>query len=188
LMNLSRTTSANSALDDRALGFELDALELIEMPICSTPKHRNRYVPAATLPQQLAEIKILLDALRLLPIARPLKKGMLDWALWQVTFATGNTQKEFLGRWRSESVIRQVGLKTERDHVYQRKTLLEGLFSSSPDLDGIIARAQCCVVVTADEHRSLSRIDGGEKYRIAGITVYDMLYETKVVPELEWRA
>jgi hypothetical protein len=40
--------------------------------------------------------------------------------------------------------------------------------------------------VTADEHRRLSRIDGGEKYSLAGMAVYDMLSETKVVPELEW--
>ena len=156
------------------------------MPYCSGLEHRNRYVPAATLQQQLADIRIVLDALRCLPIARPLKKGMLDWALWQITFATGNTQRKFLGRWRSEIVIRQVGLKIERDHVYQRKTLLEELLGPSPDLERIVARAQCCVVVTADEHRSLRLIDGGEKYRVAGITVYDMLDETKVTLEQLW--
>lgn len=158
------------------------------MPFCSGVEHRNRYVPPANLLQQLAEIKSVLDALRRLPIAGPLKKGMLNSALWQVTYATGNTQTKFLGRWRSESVICRIGLKIERDHVYQRKTLLEELLGPSSDLDRIIARAQCCVVVTADEHRSLSPIDGGEKYRVAGITVYDMLYGTKVVPELEWGA
>ena len=112
---------------------------------------------------------------------------MLDWALWQVAFATGNTQKKFLGRYRSESVIRQIGLKIQRDHVYQRKTLLQELLGPSPDLERIILQAQCCVVVTVDEHNRLSKIDGGEKYRIAGITVYDMLDETTVLPETEWR-
>ena len=156
------------------------------MPFCSGPEHRNRYVSPATLEQQLAEIRIVLDALRRLPVARPLKKEMLDWALWQITFATGNTQRKFLGRWRSESVIRQIGLKIERDHVYQRKTLLEELLGPSPDLERIVARAQQCVVVTADEHRALRLVDGGEKYRLAGIAVYDMFDETKIVPELKW--
>src|SRR5258708_3462133 len=145
------------------------------MPFLSTPEHCKQYVPPATIPQQLAEIKAVLDALRRLPIAKPLKKSMLDWALWQVTFATGNTQKKFLGRWRTERVIREVGLKIERDHVYQRKTLLEELLGPSPDLDRIIAQAQSCMVLTADEHKTLNRIDGGEKYRRAGIIVYDML-------------
>jgi hypothetical protein len=84
-------------------------------------------------------------------------------------------------------VIRQTGLKIQRDHVYQRKTLLQELLGPSPDLERIIGRAQCCVVVTADEHNRLSRTDGGEKYRIAGIAVYDMLDETTVVPEVEWK-
>jgi hypothetical protein len=157
------------------------------MPFYSGAEHRKRYVPPAALQQQLADIRTVLDELRVLTIAKPLKQSMLDWALWQVAFATGNTQKKFLGRYRSESVIRQIGLKIQRDHVYQRKTLLQELLGPSPDLERIILQAQCCVVVTVDEHNRLSKIDGGEKYRIAGITVYDMLDETTVLPETEWR-
>ena len=93
---------------------------------------------------------------------------MLDWALWQVAFATSNSQRKFLGRYRSESVIRQIGQKIQRDHVYQRKTLLQELLGTSPDLERIIVRAQCCVVVTVDEHSRLGKV------------------ETTVVPEKEW--
>jgi hypothetical protein len=157
------------------------------MLIRFTIEHRNRYVPSDSIWEDLAEIKILLDALRRLTLAKPLKKMILDSALWQVAFATGNTQRNsWAGGGAKRSSTRSV-LRIERDHVYQRKTLLGELFSSSADLDGIIARVQCCVVVTADEHKRISKIDGEKKYRIAGITVYDMLYGTKVVPELEWK-
>ncbi len=158
------------------------------MAICSGSKHRNRYTSRATLQHELTEIKVVLEAIRLLPIAEPLKKDMLRRAIWNVAFATGNKQGASLGRYRTESVIRHTGQKIERDHVYQMSTLLTELLGPSSDLDQIVARAQCIVVVTADEHRKLSKIDGGEKYRLAGVTVYDMLDETKVVPELMWKA
>src|SRR5579863_9486770 len=68
----------------------LGACQNWAMPFLSGPRHRERYAPAPTLKQQLADIRMVLDALRQLPIATPLKSDMLDAALWQVAFATGN--------------------------------------------------------------------------------------------------
>jgi hypothetical protein len=101
---------------------------------------------------------------------------MLDAALWQVAFASGNTQSKFLGPYRSEAVITQVGLKIQRDHAHRRATLLSEPLGPSPDLDSIIDRALCCCIVTEDEHRRLAAltIDGWERYAAAGIVVYDM--------------
>ena len=141
------------------------------MPFHSGPRHNDRYVPPSDLPQRLADIKLVLGAIPGLPIGIALKRDLLDEALWQATFATGNTQSKFMGRYRSAKVVCVAGLKIERDHVYRRKVLLEELLGPSPDLDRIIARAQCCVVLTAEEHRSVSDIDGGRKYTLAGITV-----------------
>lgn len=92
------------------------------MPHHSGPEHRRRYVPpnTAALQQQLVEIKIVLEATRLLPVAEPLKKSMLKHALWEVAIATGNTQNKFLGRYRSESVKCQEGLNIRRDHIQPR--------------------------------------------------------------------
>jgi hypothetical protein len=148
------------------------------MPFLSSPKHRERYTPSPTLAQQLADIRAVLEALRQLPISTPLKRDMLDAALWQVAFATGNTQSSFMGRYRSEAVITQVGLKIQRDHAHRRAALLSELLGPSPDLDSIIERAQCCCVVTEDEHRRVTAvaIDGWERYAAAGIVVYDMQY------------
>lgn len=120
-----------------------------------------------------------MDTIRLLLIGESLKKRMLVHAIWEVAFATGNTQRAFFGRYRTESVIRQVGLEIQRDHVYRKETLIRELLGASPDLGKIIERATYCCVVTKDEHARLSHrgIDGWERYRVAGIKVYDMACE-----------
>ena len=147
------------------------------MAILSTLRHRERYSPPSTLPEQLAEIKLLLDAIRKLDISPALQKRMLVHTLWQVAIVTGNTQSSFIGQFRSEGVLRERGLKIERDHIYRKENLVRQLLEPSPDLDLIVSRAHCCVV-TKDEHDRLGRIDGQidgwNRYRAAGIIVYDM--------------
>ena len=154
----------------------------------SGPEHCRPFSHSISLPGEINDIKKILEALRGLDIAPPLKRRMLDEALWLFAFVTGNRQGQFRGRWMSENVKRGTGEKIQRDHVYSRKALLNELLGPSPDLDRIAARAQCCVVVTADEHTRLNRSksDGGEKYRIAGVCVYDMLDGKQVAAELEW--
>lgn len=146
------------------------------MPFQSGPEHRERYVPSGSLQAQLAEIKLLLNAIRQLKITESRKRRMLVHVLWEVAFATGNTQSAFLGRYRTENVIRQPGLAIRRDHVYRKEMLVRDLLGDSPDLDEIIRRAQHCCVVTKEEHDKLDHggTDGWERYRIAGIRVYDM--------------
>lgn len=90
-----------------------------------------------------------------------------------------------MGRYRSEAVITQVGLKIQRDHAYPRAALLAELLGASPDLESIIDRAQCCCVVTEDEHKRLSGVTtaGWARYKHAGIIVYDMLHGRRLVPD-----
>lgn len=158
------------------------------MPMLSGPAHSRPFAPMTNLPEQVRDIRLVLEALRVLEIAPPFKRRMLSEALWLFAFATGNRQGRFLGRWRSETVIRHTGKEIQRGHVYGMTSLLNELPGPSPDLDRIAARAQCCVVVTADEHKELTRCksNGGEKYRIIGISVYDMLDGKQMAPELEW--
>jgi hypothetical protein len=108
-----------------------------------------------------------------------LKKTMLVSAIWQVCESTGS----FRARHRSESVIRTVGQKIQRDHIFKKQTLIAELLGSEPNLDTIIEQARCCIV-TEDEHKRLHRIDesldGWDRYRAAGIVVYDMLDEKRV--------
>jgi hypothetical protein len=150
------------------------------MPFVSTTRHQERYVESPSTAQRLADIRTLLDSLQRLQVALPLKKKMLVHGIWQVSEATGS----FYTRYRSEGVIRTVGVKIQRDHIYQKRTLVEQLLAPDSDLKAIIERARCCIV-TKDEHDRLHQVDGGldgwDRYRAAGVVVYDMCDETRVV-------
>jgi hypothetical protein len=143
------------------------------MPITSDTKHRHRFVATARTTQRLAEIRVLLDGIRQLPIGLALKRTMLIQAIWQVAECTGS----FYSRYRSERVIKRQGLRIQRDQIYKKPTLIAELLAAQRDLDAIIQQAQCCVV-TEDEHRKLhkvdTRLDGWDRYRAAGIAIYDM--------------
>ncbi len=149
------------------------------MPYLSKAAHQERFVETHATAAQLRDIKTLLAALRALPVALALKKRMLVHAIWEVAQATGN----FCGRYRSEAVIRNLGHRIQRDHIYQKRTLVEELLGPSPDIDSIIERAGCCVV-TKEEHYKLHAVsrdlDGWERCKAAGVVVYDMKTETRV--------
>lgn len=148
------------------------------MPFVSKPAHARRYVESPATTQRLADVRVLLDMIRQLDIATPLKKRMLVHGIWEVAKATG----DFCGRYRSEGAIRTDGSRIQRDHIYKKSTLIAELLTPSPDLDRVIEQARCCIV-TAEEHRKLHDIDGDldgwDRYRAAGIIVYDMLDETR---------
>ena len=153
------------------------------MPFTSNARHQKRYVESPKTAQRLADIRKLLDSIRRLPIGQSLKKTMLVHSIWQVSESTGS----FYARHRSESVIRTVGQKIQRDHIYQKRTLVAELLTPEPDLDAIIQQARCCIVTEA-EHRRLHGVDAGldgwDRYRAAGIVVYDMLDETRVASQI----
>ena len=154
------------------------------MSFTSNANHRKSYVSLPAEKQRLADIKILLDTIRTLPIEEPIKKRMLVHVVWEIAFATGNTQGSFMGRYRSAKVINQSGLPIQRDHINKKAALIAASLGPSPDLEAIIECAQCCVV-TDDEHAQLgavsAEIDGWERYLAAGISVYDMATGSKVV-------
>jgi len=103
-----------------------------------------------------------------------LKKRMLNIGIWQVAWASG----DFYSRYRSAAVISTPGLTIQRDHIYQKKLLVQRLLSTDVDFDSVIAHSQCCIV-TLDEHRSLHQVNGGldgwDRYQAAKIQVYDMV-------------
>jgi hypothetical protein len=148
------------------------------MPFLSKTAHSRRYVESVSTRHRLADIRLMLDVIRQMEIARPLKKRMLIHGIWEVAKATG----DFCSRHRSEQVIRTVGTRIQRDHIYKKSTLVEELLNPSPNLDRVIEQARCCIV-TVEEHQALHRIDsdldGWDRYRAAGIVVYDMLDETQ---------
>ena len=146
------------------------------MPILSTKAHAKNYTEALDLSQRLADIRLLLDSIRQMEIAEPLKKRMLVHGVWEVARASGN----YYSRYRSERVRNTVGEPIQRDHIFKKRTLVEELLSPSPNLDKILDQAQCCIV-TKNEHDKLhdidNNLDGWDRYREAGILVYDMLHD-----------
>ena len=149
------------------------------MPFLSKATHQKRYLQTEATTARLEDVRSLLETLRGLPLALPLKKRMLAHAIWEVAKATG----DFCGRYRSEAVIRHPGQMIQRDHIYQKRTLVEELLGPAPNIDSIIERAYCCIV-TAEEHAKLHglspKLDGWERYRAAGIVVFDMQTESPV--------
>jgi hypothetical protein len=92
------------------------------MPFLSSHRHRERYAPSSTLPQQLADIRAVIEALRQLPIATPLKRDMLDAALWRPTafaaFSGSRSRTERSGR-STRSRPASGKLRTEADGSYR---------------------------------------------------------------------
>jgi hypothetical protein len=173
------------ALSSKVLETSLcDTKGVIELSFMSNANHRKPYVSSPAEKRRLADIKILLNAIRTLSIEEPVKKRILVHVVWEIAFATGNTQVSFMGRYRSAKVVSQSGLPIQRDHINKKAALIAALLGPSPDLEAIIERAQCCVV-TDDEHAQLgavgTKIDGWERYLAAGISVYDMATDSKVV-------
>ena len=149
------------------------------MPFLSKATHQKRYAQTEATAARLEDVKTLLETLRGLSVALPLKKRMLVHGIWEVAKATG----DFCGRYRSEAVIRNPGQKIQWDHIYDKRTLVEELLGPAPNIDSIIERA-CCCIVTEEEHVKLHalspKLDGWERYRAAGIVVYDMGTESPV--------
>ncbi|MEI6318119.1 MAG: hypothetical protein WCS09_06360 [Pseudomonadota bacterium] len=109
-----------------------------------------------------------------MPLHTQTKKIMLNRVVWLVVELTGN----FYCRYRSAGVLREVGIRVQRDHVFPRKLLVHELLQPTPDFASVLERALCCVV-THDEHTQLSRVPreivGWERYEQAGVVVHDML-------------
>jgi hypothetical protein len=149
------------------------------MPSISTTKHTNKYIEPAAVTAALNDIKCLLQHIRELPIEIKLKKRMLNHAIWQVAMVSG----DFYGRFRSRDVITKLNEPIQRDHIYEKKKLVEELLSDSPNFDSIIQRSHCCIV-TKNEHVALhdkgKGFSGWDRYKAAGIIVWDTLEDKQI--------
>jgi hypothetical protein len=106
---------------------------------------------------------------------------LLNNAVWYVTEAAG----KYKTRFRSASVLsletkaplRKWWSELRHDHVTRRAALLQQLKTADADVEAILRSAVSCVV-TKSEHERLSRfdetLDGWDRYRAAGVDVYDM--------------
>ncbi len=118
----------------------------------------------------------LITSILLLEINLAIKRRMLNHAIWEVAYATG----DFKGRYRTQGVLGEVGIKIQRDHVFQKKDIVEQLLTGQVTVEQAVTNAIHCVV-TEEEHRRLSdysklnpNIDGWSRYSDIGVVVYDM--------------
>ena len=143
------------------------------MPIISELKYRKPFKARVDLDQRLAEIVMVIAAIRTLEIHAVTKREMIDRALWLVAELSGN----FSPRYRSDSALRMLGAKIQRDHVFPRSTLIALILEGKEPLRDIIDRAVCCLV-TVEEHSRLSiappEVIGWERYRFADVIIRDM--------------
>ncbi len=146
------------------------------MPLLSTRNHKAPFIPSAEQEASLVAIVRLIEAIRTCSMPAPSKKRMLVHALWEVARVSGN----FYPRYRSKTVTTTIGLRIQRDHIHQKKRIVE-LLIANPDYQSsdAVDKAQCCIVTDA-EHRELHRIDqtidGFDRYRVAGIEICDMMH------------
>jgi hypothetical protein len=143
------------------------------MPYTAHPRHLRPFNPRQDLAQRLSEICGVLEHLRHLDVHRSTKKELIDRAIWLVAELSGN----FTPRYRSEGVLKNLGVKIRRDHIHPRSTLIERLLCTSEPAPSVVKDAVCCLV-TVDEHLALSRVPSGiigfERYRCAEVVVRDM--------------
>lgn len=151
------------------------------MPISGT-SHSKPYIEPSDLHEQLQDVVSVLKSLSALNVNLPLKKRMLVHAIWEVNQASGS----FKSRYRSLEVIKGSGVAIQRDHVFQKKALVERLLLEPHNVEDVVQSALSCVV-TKEEHEKLTQysrvhpeVDGWARYQNAGITVYDMLTGTKL--------
>jgi len=103
------------------------------------------------------------------------KKDLLDICIWHLTEING----KYNTRYRSEGAMNKKNWsEVQHEHVFQRKKLILRLLENN-DVESVMRDAVACLV-TKKEHQLLSsatkgtKIDGWERYKLAGIKVYDL--------------
>jgi len=137
--------------------------------------HKAIFSPNVDWEERVTGAKACIAAIHDLDINRVVKTRMLNHAIWELTRA----QREADAPFRSEGVVfGDLGVKIQRDHVFRRAQFIEEL-DQGRDLDEILSDLLLCIV-TCEEHRRLTQADkedsavnGWERYRRAGIKVFD---------------
>jgi hypothetical protein len=109
------------------------------------------------------------------------KRILISRMIWAITEAHG----KYKTRFRSEGVLTVPDCKIQHEHVFTRKELISEIMNNPENCERILENAVACVV-TEEEHKALTKVGrehpnlkGWDRYRRAGITVYDMLSREK---------
>lgn len=109
------------------------------------------------------------------------KRDLLDICIWKWTEIDGKWNTRF----RSEGAMKKENWKlVQHEHVFQRRNLIQQFLAQEDTIEALLNRAIGCLV-TKREHELLTNlsqkerdIDGWERYRRAGIPVYDLKEKT----------
>jgi len=106
------------------------------------------------------------------------KRILLDRLIWEITQSPGGKYDKYNTRYVSECVYNQ-GQQLERkvlrhEHVVPRKDLINLMIEKPHQIKRTLAKAIACLV-TKDEDHLLRHGAGWERYKSAGIRVYDRL-------------
>lgn len=102
------------------------------------------------------------------------KRALLNVLIWNLTGIDGG---KWGIRYRSEGVLSDRVATIQHEHVLERKKLIDRLLADPTSCESTLTGAVACLV-TAEEHARLRLVDrsleGWDRYRAAGIVVYDM--------------
>lgn len=143
----------------------------------SYSEHRDRDV---RLKSAVTAIKALLP-LELYPAH---KRELLDICLWKITEVDGKWKT----RYRSfDAIDADASVKLQHEHVIEKQKLISLLMAGKESVESIVEKAIGCVV-TKSEHdlltsisRSDQTLDGWDRYRKAGIRVFDLKTKTEIL-------
>jgi hypothetical protein len=151
------------------------------------PKNRlstaKKFAPNSKADEEMRSAVTAIKGILALQIMDKHKKKLISRMIWAITEAHG----KYKTRFRSEAVLTTADCKMQHEHVYPRKELIEEIMKVPENCERILEKAVACVV-TEQEHRLLNKVskenpnvNGWDRYKKAGITVYGMLSGEKYI-------
>lgn len=112
-------------------------------------------------------------------ITKKHKKEVIKIMLWNVSQIDGKYSVQY----RSEGVLHGEDEKVQHEHVVTRKEITDTLLEHPDQVREILSQVLACIV-TESEHRKLTLIKdvrGWERYKKAGIKVFDMVTNERII-------
>jgi len=141
--------------------------------IPNIPKHKEHADRSFRIKSAVTAIKALVG-LDLYPAH---KRELIDICIWKITEADGKLKTRYRSIGSLESGPET---KLQHEHVVEKQKLVAALLEGKESVEAIVERAVGCVV-TKDEHVLLTAasrleptLDGWERYKKAGIRVFDL--------------
>lgn len=146
------------------------------------PSTASRFTPNPKADDEIRSAVTAIKGILTLQIIDGHKKTLISRMIWAITEAHG----KYKTRFRSEGAVTS-NCRMQHEHVYPRRELIAEIMKDPDRCENILANAVACVV-TEEEHKLLTRVSrenpdlkGWDRYKKAGITVYDMQSDGKYI-------